>query len=437
MPDSIVIGILGLTLVVIATVPFVLSVRRREAITDVWEAKAIEEGLHEPSSLHPLINAGECIGTASCVAVCPEGDVIGFRAGQAIAVSPAECIGHGLCERACPVEAIQLVFGTAKRGVDLPRVTENFETNVPGLFVIGELGGMGLIRNAFEQGLQCVEAIAKTKPVAPQGGHQVIVVGCGPAGLSASLACQHHGLSVLTLEREDVGGAVRHYPRKKLVMSEEVHVPGYGAIGGREIFKEELIDVWEEAVRRTSLSVQAGVTVEGVDHAPEGGFIVRTNAGTHRGATVVLAIGRRGVPRKLGIPGEALSNVSYSLLEPGLYRGDRITVVGGGDSAVEAALALAGERGTTVRLSYRRDRLSRVKAANRERLGEAAQRGEVEPFWATEVVENRHDGIVLERQVGGHIEMANDSLFVFAGGELPTPFLKRCGITIDTKFGQP
>lgn len=437
MTDSLFIGILGFTLAIIVTVPFVLAVRRREAITDEWEAKAIEEGLHEPATLHPLINPAECIGTASCVAVCPEGDVIGFRAGQAISVTPAKCIGHGLCERACPVDAIQLVFGTAKRGVDIPRVTENFETNVPGIFVIGELGGMGLIRNAFTQGLQCIEAIVKSGPTAPPSGYQVIVVGCGPAGLSASLACLHHGLSVLTLEREDVGGAVRHYPRKKLVMTEEVHIPGYGRIGGREILKEELIDVWEKAVQKTELSVQAGVTVEGVEHAPAGGFVVHTSEGSHRGARVILAIGRRGLPRKLGIPGEELSNVSYSLLEPELYHGDRITVVGGGDSAVEAAITLAEERGTTVRLSYRKDRPTRIKAANRDRLTTMTKRGGVEPFWGTQVVENSHDFVVLGSETGAHVELENDQLFVFIGGELPTPFLQRCGIIIDTKFGQP
>lgn len=437
MSDSLLIGFLGLALTVVAILPFIVAVRRREIVTDEWERKAFEEGLHEPVSLHPVIDPAKCIGVGSCIAICPEVDVIGFRAGQALIVSAAKCVGHGLCERSCPVEAIQLVFGTATRGVDLPRVRENFETNVPGLFVIGELGGMGLIRNAFEQGLQCVEGIAKSKPTAPAGGYQVIVVGCGPAGLSAALTCLHHGLSVLALEREDVGGAVRHYPRKKLVMSEEVSIPGYGRIGAREILKEELIDVFEAAVEQASVPVQVGVTVEGVDRAPEGGFVVRSKEGDHRASIVILAIGRRGVPRKLGIPGEELSNVSYSLLEPELYKGDRITVVGGGDSAVEAAVALAQEPGTTVRFSYRKDRLARVKAANRERLKLVTDRGDVEPLWSTEVIENRVDGLVLEREDGGAVELENDQLFVFIGGELPMPFLRGCGVMIDTKFGEP
>ena len=229
--------------------------------------------------------------------------MLGFRDGQAVAVSPAKCVGHGLCERACPVDAIQLVFGTATRGVHIPRVRENFETNVSGIYVVGELGGMGLIRNAFEQGRQCVEGIGRESTASRPERLDAVVVGCGPAGLSASLHLKRLGLRFLTVEKEDVGGTVRHYPRKKLVMTEPVKVPGFGRIGAREIRKESLIDTWVRIVEEADLPIRIRETVHAVERHGERAFTVVTDQGRYETARVILAIGRRGVPRKLGVPG--------------------------------------------------------------------------------------------------------------------------------------
>jgi thioredoxin reductase len=243
------------------------------------------------------------------------------------------------------------------------------------------------------------------------------------------------------LEREEVGGTVRHYPRKKLVMTEPLKIPGVGRVGAKEILKEELIGVWEDAVKEVGLQVETGVTVRGVERLPEGGFRVVSDSREHLTQRVILAIGRRGVPRKLGIPGEDLPNVAYSLREPEAYQGDRLLVVGGGDSAVEAALALSEQPGNEVRLSYRRDRFSRIKPKNRDRIVEAEERGQVSLLWSTEVIENRKGAAVLRHTSsdggGNATPLPNDHLLIFAGGELPTPFLERCGIQIDTKFGEP
>ena len=438
------IWVVGLGLSFIVGLPFVLQARRRERTTDEWEARALESGLNEPVSLHPVIDPTRCIGTGSCVEVCPEVDVIGFRDGQAMAVKPAKCIGHGLCERVCPMEAIQLVFGTEKRGVELPRVQGNLETNVPGIYIVGELGGMGLIRNAFEQGRQCVEGMLSEKGWKGREPYDVVIVGCGPAGLSASLNCLHHGLRFITLDREDIGGTVRHYPRRKIVMTEPVKIPGYGRVGAREISKEDLVAIWEDVVSKTGLEISTGETVDGIqavnggrDVRGQSSFEVQTTRGTYRSARVILAIGRRGVPRKLGIPGEDLSNVSYSLREPEAYQNSRITVVGGGDSAIETALALAEQPGNRLRLSYRKDKLARVKDGNRSRIAEAEQAGLIDMCWATEVVENRVGDVTVRDAAGDLRRYDNDQLFVFAGGVLPTPFLESCGIAIDTKFGEP
>jgi thioredoxin reductase/NAD-dependent dihydropyrimidine dehydrogenase PreA subunit len=433
--DALIVWGAGVALFLAAALPYYLRQRRLEARTRQSELEALRYGLKEPVTLHPVVDPERCIGTGNCIAVCPEGDVLGIRAGQAYTVSAARCIGHGLCERACPMEAIRLVIGSERRGVQIPRIKANFETNVPGLYIVGELGGMGLIGNAFEQGRQCIAGIVKEKRPAPGDALDVVIVGCGPAGLSASLNCLHHGLRFVTLEKEDIGGTVRHYPRKKLVLTRPVKVPGYGKLGAREIRKEDLVGLWDEVVEKTGLRVNTRETALAV-RRENGAFTVTTSAGTHRATRVVLAIGRRGVPRKLGVPGEDTPKVAYALREPEAYRGDRILVVGGGDSAVEAALALAEQPGNHVALSYRQDRLSRVKPANLERFEAAARRGALEVHWRSEPAEIQPDRVRLRNGGAGELVLPNDYVFVFIGGELPTQFLEACGVAIDTKFGE-
>jgi len=435
-PDTILVWGIGLALVTGTTLPFFLRHRKNERQTLEAEARAKRDGLDIPASLHPVIDTERCIGTGSCLSVCPEHDILGIRTGQAVAVSPANCIGHGLCERSCPVEAIQLVFGTDRRGVDIPRIRENFETNVPGLFIVGELGGMGLIRNAFEQGRQCVEDIARAGNGSGGERLDLVIVGCGPAGLSAALTAQALGLRIAVLEREDIGGTICHYPRKKLVMTEPVKIPGHGKLGAKEILKEDLIQIWKEVVDRSSLEVTTGATVSDVQPLPSGGFRVLAGKIDYRANNVILAIGRRGVPRKLGIPGEDLHNVAYALREPEAYQGDRILVVGGGDSAVEAGLTLAEQPGNDVRIAYRGSAFSRAKPKNRQRVEQAVRNGTISVLWSTQILENKIGEVLTQGPEEEGRTLPNDHLFVFAGGELPTPFLERCGIQVDTKFGE-
>lgn len=437
MSETTLTWIVGLALVALATGPVLLRLWRQERKTDEAEALALEYGLNEPATLHPVIDPGLCIGTGSCVDVCPEGQVLGIRHGQAVAIAPASCIGHGLCERSCPMEAIQLVFGTETRGVDIPRIREDFQTNVPGLYIVGELGGMGLIRNAFEQGRQCIEGIVAK---AARGGGDtldLVVVGAGPAGLSASLHAKGAGLRFVTLDKEpDLGGTVRHYPRKKLVMTAPVKVPGFGKIGSREIRKEDLIETWTRIATEAELPIRTGRTVTAVRRDGDE-LVVETSAESYRARQVILAIGRRGIPRRLGVPGEEGSNVQYALAEPESFQGDHIMVVGGGDSAVEAAVALADQPGNQVRLSYRRDRFGRIKPGNRDRITDALDRGLLEVHWSTTVTRIESDKVWLTGADATEYSLVNDQVFIFAGGELPTGFLKECGVRVDTKFGAP
>ncbi len=448
MAEALLVPLIGLVLVTVVLLPFLSRQRKREATSREAEAEALRYGLHEPVTLHPVIDPAGCILTGSCVDVCPEGEVFGLIDGRVKVIGPARCIGHGLCERSCPMDAIQLVFGTEKRGIDIPRVKENFETNVPDLYIVGELGGMGLIGNAFEQGRQCVEGIIKEMkaddrarasagPVDPDLDLDLVIVGCGPAGLSASLAARDAGLRFVTVEREDIGGTVRHYPRKKLVLTRPVRVPGYGRLNVREVTKEDLIATWEEIVRSAGLEVATGETVTAVRSRENGaGFVVTTSARELEARRLVLAIGRRGVPRKLGVPGEELPTVAYSLREPESYQGDRIVVVGGGDSAVEAALALAEQPGNQVRMSYRGESFRRIKPKNHQRVEQAVAAGGLDILWSTHLVRIDRDSVTY-RNGGPPETLPNDYTFIFAGGELPTRFLRDCGVEIETRFGKP
>ncbi|MEZ4240383.1 MAG: NAD(P)-binding domain-containing protein [Myxococcota bacterium] len=386
----------------------------------------------QPASLHPKIDLGKCIGSGSCVAVCPEKDVLALIDGKAVLANPTSCIGHGECLRACPVDAIELVLGTARRGVDIPLVSASFETNVPGIHVVGELGGMGLVYNAMTQGLQAMTAIGQGLPPRVAGVRQVLIVGAGPAGLAATLKAHELGLDYDTVDQETMGGTVLQYPRHKIVMTRPVTLPLYGALRVTEVRKEALLAKWQEIHDRTGIRAQRR---EG------GGGVARRRRrvrgadqrGPVRAQRVVLALGG-GLPRKLGIPGEALEKVTYRLLEPEGYAGKRCVVVGGGDSAVEAAVAL-GEAGADVVLSYRKQAFDRIKKKNQHKLDAAVGAGRVALLLGSEPVEIRADAVVVKVD-GAERVLGNDYVLVFAGGVLPTAFLEAAGVQVQTFRGE-
>lgn len=393
--------------------------------------QSLEAGLAEPPSLHPVIDPVRCLGSAACITACPEG-ALGIVDGKAVLINGSACIGHGACAAACPHEAIQLVFGTEKRGVDIPQVSPDFETNVPGIFIAGELGGMGLIRKAAEQGRQAVDAIRKR----PRGDHDLdlVIVGCGPAGLSAGLAAIEHRLRYRLIEQEEsLGGSVFHYPRHKVAMTAPVKLALVGKVKFGEVRKEKLLEFWQGVVARTGLEVSFRECMQGIDRDGDG-FVVRTDRGQYRTRSVLLALGRRGTPRKLEVPGEESSKVVYRLVDPAQYDGQAVLVVGGGDSALEAALALAERPGTTVTLSYRSAAFSRVKAKNRSGLERAERDGRVRVELESTVASIEARQVLLKTR-GGALTLPNDAVIVCAGGLLPTPLLQSVGIAFDTKYG--
>lgn len=397
------------------------------------KAEAEAAGLTEPASLHPKIDPEFCIGCASCITACPEGNIIGLVNGKAQLIEPSHCIGHGACATACPMQAIELVFGTEKRGIDIPEVGPDFQTNVPGIYIAGELGGMGLIRNAIEQGRQAMDQIAQKAPARSGPPLDVLVVGAGPAGISASLAAMKAGLRAMTIEQDSFGGTVAHFPRGKLVMTAPAELPMYGRVNLRETSKEDLLAFWKQVKADTGLKITYDERVDKIEREGQA-FRVITSRGSHLTSAILLAIGRRGTPRTLGVPGEELEKVVYRLIDPEQYRNQAVLVVGGGDSALEAATSIAAEPGTTVTLSYRGDGFNRAKGKNRDLVEKMTSSGRLRVILSSDVrlIEPRQ--VTIEH--AGQVEqIQNDAIIVCAGGILPTPFLKSAGISIETKYG--
>jgi thioredoxin reductase (NADPH) len=433
MLETLIYVLTGLLAVGLPLIYF-LRDRKRSATAESVLQKAVERGMDEPVSLHPYIDPAKCIGAGACVKACPEVGVLGLINNKGALINPSHCVGHGLCMAACPVDAITLVFGTERRGVDIPFIKGTFETNVGGVYIAGELGGMGLIRNAVRQGREAVENITRSLGTRNGKALDLVIVGAGPAGIAASLQAKKEGLDFVTLDQDDLGGTILTYPRKKIVMSQPMEIPLYGQVKAREIPKESLLEIFKEICTRTQLIVNAGHRVEEIKPM-DGLFHVVTSKETFETRRVLLAIGRRGSPRKLGVPGEKSSKVAYRLLEPEQFRNMHVIVVGGGDSAVEAALSLAEQTGNKVHVSYRRENFFRLKEGNRTRIDEAMKSGAVIPFFNSEVKRIEEREIYLE-QAGKEIVLPNEYVFVFAGGELPTEFLKKIGIEVTRKFGQ-
>jgi thioredoxin reductase (NADPH) len=406
--------------------------RRRTQTTEQKIGKAVELGFHEPVSLHPVVDHDICIGSGACIEACPEKDILGLVNGQAHTVNASRCVGHGACFHACPVQAITLCIGTEKRGVELPHVSPEFESNIPGLFIAGELGGMGLIKNAVEQGKQAVGYLTRKLKKSSHAQYDLVIIGAGPAGIAASLAAAKANLNFITLEQDTLGGTVFSFPRAKIVMTAPMELPLYGKVKLSETNKIELLNLWNEVLSQNNIVIKEQEKVESIqknnDH-----FIITTAKEKYRSCSVLLSIGRRGSPRKLGVPGEDKEKVAYRLLEPEHIHNQEVLVVGGGDSAIESALLLM-EENNNVTMSYRSESFSRLKPKNLEKINAAISEGKIKVIFSSNVKEIFDDKVelIVNNEV---VTIPNNLVFVFAGGELPTKFLEKTGITITKKFG--
>jgi thioredoxin reductase (NADPH) len=424
----------GLTLMFLRS--YFKSLRQR----DIKAREAAEKGKQfsqGPQAQFPLIDTSYCIGCATCTLVCPEGDVLAMLGGKAVIVNGHKCIGHSLCAEACPVGAITMVMSKAGVGADMPNLSAEFETSVSNMFIVGELGGLALIKNAVNQGRDCVDVILRrfaasaTAPTTPDV-YDVLIVGAGPAGIAASLRAIQHKLKYITLDRDEVGGTVAKYPRQKLVMTSPVEFPMYGKFKKTELSKEDLLAFWDKVLHRADFKVRTGQKVEDIKKGEDGIFAVTTQNEQHRARAVILALGRTGTPRKLGVKGEDLSKVMYRLIEADHYINKKILVVGGGDSAVEAAMGLANQVGNKVTISYRQAQFGRIKERNTQRVAESIKSGKLEALFNSSPVEFKEESVIMDVE-GQQREIPNDFVWIFAGGTPPNDFLKKIGVGFGAK----
>ncbi len=374
------------------------QVERKVAAERKAEARAL--GIDRPRSQYPFINTSLCIGCGTCTMVCPEGDIIGVVHGVATIINGERCVGHGACEKECPVGAIKVGLGDVRSRPDIPVLSNLMETTVPGIFVAGELSGISLIRNAVKHGKMVIDTIAgrmQTRGIRPE--YAVIIVGAGPAGIAAALRAQELGLRYLLIDQDDLGGAIRHYPRHKLVMTQPLELPLYGQLKRDEYSKEFLIDLWEQLRTRIAGSFHGNEKLIGVSRDPQG-FTVSTNRATYACANVLMAIGRRGTPRQLGVDGEELPKVMYQLVDAQSYSGRDLLIVGGGDSAIEAAVGLARQSNNRVTISYRRDAFYRIKKKNENAVTKLMQSGKIKVVFESQVKRIDTGSVFLTTQTG-------------------------------------
>jgi putative YpdA family bacillithiol system oxidoreductase len=410
---------------------YLKSLKKREAKAReaAEKGKLFSEG---PKAQHPHIDTNYCIGCATCTTVCPEGDVLAMIGGKAVIVNGHKCIGHGLCADACPVGAISMVMASPSMAADVPYLSPEYETTIPNMFIVGELGGLALIKNAVNQGRDCVDTIAAR--LKAQGASQVtpgvfdlLVIGAGPAGISASLRAIEQKLNYITIERDEIGGTVAKYPRQKLVMTSPVEFPMYGKFKKMQLSKENLLAFWDMVLNRSDFNVSTGEKVEDITKGEDGTFTVITATNQYRARAVILALGKAGEPRKLGVKGEDLPKVMYRLIEADHYINKKILVVGGGDSAVEAAMGLANQSGNQVTLSYRSERFSRIKERNARRIEDCMKSGKIKILFNSIPVEVKPESVILD-VAGAQQEIPNDFVWIFAGGTPPNAFLKKIGV---------
>lgn len=433
--EILIYGITGLFCVA-AVVYYIRNEKKKSSAVAEKVATAKEEGRFEPVSLHPFIDVNLCIGSGACIRACPEKDILGIVDGIATVINATSCVGHGACFHACPVEAISLRIGTEKRGVDLPHVKPNYETNVHGIYIAGELGGMGLIKNSAEQGKQAIDSIIKSKKIGKEGVLDVAIIGAGPAGITGALNAKKNKLSFTVLEQDSLGGTVFTFPRDKVVMTQPMDLPLHGKIKLRDTSKQELLGIWQGVLKENNITIREHSKVEEVEPLENGDFKLKIANGEEVIAqNVLIAIGRRGSPRKLNVPGEESTKVAYRLLEPERISGEKVLVVGGGDSAVESAMLLMDDN--DVIISYRKDQFSRIKPKNREKIDAAIADGHIEVMYDSNVLEIKDENVIMsfndDRQ---DIEIPNNRVYIFAGGELPIQFLKSAGIEVEKKFGK-
>jgi thioredoxin reductase len=435
--------VFGLGFALLATLTRRASLSRMRS-TVLEREQAVRQGSAKAQLQHPVIDLTRCLGCGKCVAVCPEEGVLDLVHGQAMVVNGVRCVGHAICERECPVSAITVTISDLAERRDVPALTDDLEAiGTPGLFLAGEVTAHALIKTAIDHGIAVGAEVARriAEAPAPHDVLDLVVVGAGPAGLACSLEAKRHGLEFVTIDQErGPGGTVAKYPRRKLVMMQPVELPLHGWLKANTYTKEELVGLWRSIAVQQGLPFRYGETMEALERDEDGNYLVRTHKGIYSARHVCIAVGRRGTPQKLGVPGEELPKVAYSLLDANSYSGRRILVVGGGDSAIEAAMGLAEQPGNEVTLSYRKEAFFRIRAKNERRLAGYLEEEKLRVIYRSEVraIQPHSVELIVHGPQGAKTKaLPNDDVFVMTGGVAPFELLEKSGVSFDPAMRPP
>lgn len=434
----------GIVLWLICTVPpliyivyYLKSFRKKTHSTKKRHTEAKLLGADKAPAMFPQFDLSLCIGCASCTVACPMGNVLGMVDGFPKVIHGTKCIGIAKCAEACPVGAVTMGLGNLKKRNDIPIMDVHNETSLPGVFIAGELGGQGLIFNGINQGIKVVGVIQqKIKAGGRRGSndaYDIAIIGAGPAGIGAATMARTLGLTYILLDvKEGIGGTVAAYPKKKPTLIDKVEIPGFGFLDKYEYTKEDILAIFHQIHQEQKLNFHPRFNMAKLENH-DGIYSVISDAGQAvRAAYVVLALGRNGTPRKLGVPGEHLAKVAYRLEDAEQFKGKDIVVVGGGDSAIEAAIALAATDGNRVHVSYRKNKLFRIKDLNQTRLDEMIGSKKLSLILETDVKEIGEREIRI-RSGGSETVYPNDAVFIFAGGLPPFKLLGDVGVKFHGK----
>ena len=427
--ESVLSWLLGAVLIFAFTVPYLIRWKRKQNQTVEKLNEATRIGANKALMQHPIIDLSRCIGCGICTKVCPEGEVLGLVGGKAVLINGSKCVGHEVCMESCPVGGIEVGLGDISSREDIPQLSSELESNFENIYIIGELGGLALIRNAVNQGARVAKSI-QSKLNGSTPSQPIVAIGAGPAGLSCTISLMEMGLPVVLLDQSEPGGTILQYPRRKLVMVQPIEMPGYGEMSNSEYSKEELLEIWDEIFESHSPDFRSGHQLQAIEKNGDG-YRITTSADEFTSEYVVLALGRRGTPRKLEIPGEDLSKVAYKLMDAETYQNKHILVVGGGDSAVEAAVGLGQQIGNIVTLSYRKNGFARIKTRNDEQVAKAVKNGWINIMYES-TVDSIHEQHVIINHAHQKKQVKNDYVFIFAGGIPPFKLMSSIGIQFGT-----